>query len=158
VPKKSRKSPTRKAPSRRRENPYDSPQATTPMKIVWRDKDINAIPTFVEQMPGGRGFAVWRLQGEFETFEEADTSMNRMDPDHPGLKKKWWPFNEEARGGPISRCGYRVNYGNGQVSGTYDRISDARLSLSYARKHDDYAFLEFRDCDTGEWFQLRERR
>lgn len=54
-------------------------------------------------------------------------------------------------------CGYRVNYGQGQVSSTFTYLKGAHFELTQAQKDGTGAFIEFRECDTGEWFQLRNR-
>lgn len=56
-------------------------------------------------------------------------------------------------------CGYRVNYGNGQVSSMFNTIKQARAQLSgdWADQR-AHAFIEFRDCDTRDWFPVRGRK
>lgn len=47
---------------------------------------------------------------------------------------------------------YRVNWGNGQV----DYPGDRRACEAYARQSGDgYAFVQFQDRQSGEWFSVR---
>jgi hypothetical protein len=58
-------------------------------------------------------------------------------------------------------CGYRLNYGNGQVSSKFNTIKQARAELAADAAHNqysEYAFIEFKDCDSQDWFRLRGRK
>jgi hypothetical protein len=53
---------------------------------------------------------------------------------------------------------YRINYGNGQIEAPATR-QQARADLAHYRRSNpnagDFAFLEFEDPDTGDWFACR---
>jgi hypothetical protein len=54
---------------------------------------------------------------------------------------------------------YRVNYGQGQVSVSFDRFSDAQRCLRLARPDDPGAFIECYEAgsadDPGDWFRVK---
>lgn len=58
-------------------------------------------------------------------------------------------------------CGYRLNYGNGQVSSKFSTIAKARAELAADLSFNPGGappFIEFKDCDTQDWFRLRGRK
>jgi hypothetical protein len=56
--------------------------------------------------------------------------------------------------------GWRVNYGNGQVSETYRSRGAAERELRRVRGqlHGGEAFLEFQEPETRDWFDARHVR
>lgn len=59
--------------------------------------------------------------------------------------------NEELT--DLYKTKYRVNFGQGQVSNTFPTRKEAEYELTF---HDEpNAFIQFKDLDTGEWFDVR---
>lgn len=54
---------------------------------------------------------------------------------------------------------YRVNYGNGQVSNTFEKRAEALQHLRDSLRDNGYAFLQRYEAgsadDPGDWFKVR---
>lgn len=89
------------------------------------------------------GLVEWGSRGWQATHAGVERGLKRMG----GL--------EEAHVAASSnRCGYRVNYGNGQVGNTHNTLKDARREYDQLTQYREYAFIQFRDCETREWFSI----
>lgn len=52
---------------------------------------------------------------------------------------------------------YRVNYGNGQICYA-GSLEACKRHITEMDLYQAYAFIEWQDWETGDWFRYRERR
>lgn len=64
-----------------------------------------------------------------------------------------WHRNQNGELADLYQTKYRVNFGQGQVSNTFPTRKEAEYEMTF---HDEpNAFIQFKDLDTGEWFNIR---
>ena len=127
---------------------YASPLYDSKIRL---DNIEDAIESAEEQY-AGEAFEIWGPDGEYQS----DAFRDMMGERGSLGEQSSWHRNQNGELADLYKTKYRVNFGQGQVSNTFPTRKEAEYEMTFIDEPN--AFIQFKDLDTGEWFNIKHLR